>query len=122
MSLSFKQFSSLTESHAAPHITMTLQQVIDAGKVTNTVQVVIMAQLIAALKDSPDNIAVVRNASEYPLGSIESIKNLPASDQVELAKNLLLQINPGYHIGSCESDPSTSSSAWINNVLQHQKW
>lgn len=120
MSLSFKEFSTLTESHAAPHITMTLQQVIDAGKVTNTVQVVIMAQLIAALKDSPDNVAVVKNVSEYPISNIDSIKNLPAADQVELAKQLLLQISPGFHIGPCETDPTASSSAWINNVLRHQ--
>ena len=120
MSLTFKSFSQLFEHHANPNVTMTLQQVIDAGKITNTVQVVIMSQLIASLKNS-DDISSVRNYMEFPVSNTDSIRNLPASDQVELAKNLLLQISPGYHIGACETDPCTSTNAWVNRALQHQK-
>lgn len=119
MSFSFKQFNSIFENSAAPHIVMTLQQVISAGKVTNTVQSVIMSQLLGAL--SHNNVAAVRNLNEYSASSSSDIKQLPPIEQVNLATELLSIIQTGYQISASCSDPTSSDAAWVNRVLQHQK-
>lgn len=122
MTLTFKQFTLLAEASNPIHVTMTLQQVIDAGKITNSVQAVIIAQVIENLKHEPDPI--VRNINEYPAFSssnINALKNLPPEDQVELARSLLNQINREFDIRSGSPDPTSSSPAWINSVLQPQK-
>jgi hypothetical protein len=98
--LSFKKFIKLDEQAASPMITMPLQEVINAGKVTNMVQIVIMAQLTCALKEFTGALAtryiyeVARDSSSAVL--IDSLKKMPAADQVTLAKELLHHISQEY--------------------------
>lgn len=119
MQFSFKQFNSLFEHSAAPHIIMTLQQVISSGKITNTVQSVIMSQLLNGLKHN--DTSVVRNISEFSAASSSDLKLLHADVQVSVAQELLTIIQSGYYISTSCADPSTSSANWVNRVLQHQK-
>ena len=125
MPLSFKQFSSLTqltESSNPVHVLLTLQQVIDVGKITNTAQVIIMAQCAEALRHNEAPFFL--NVNEFPAfskGNIDAIKNLPPNDQVELAKLLISKISIPFEIRAGCADPTSSSTAWVNSVLQPQK-
>ena len=117
--LTFKQFVQLNEHQVGPHITQTLQQVIDAGKITNTVQSVIMAQVIGALSNG--DVSAVRDLNAFPATSSAQLKQLPAEDQVHLAQQLLNTLSTGYHISSGGTDPSSTINAWINSAPQRQK-
>lgn len=117
--LTFKQFAQLNEHQFGPHIMQTLQQVIDSGKITNTVQSVIMSQIIGALHDG--DISAVRDLNAFPATSSSQLKLLPAEDQVHLAQQLLNTLSTGYHIRSGCADPTSTINAWINSALQHQK-
>lgn len=120
MSFTFKKFVRLDEMAASPQVTMPLQEVITAGKVTNMVQIVIMAQLIGALKhfrggDAARYINEITGTASYSV-VIDSLKKMPASDQVQLARELLQHINQEYDLY-----PNTMCGNELQHVSNIQK-
>jgi hypothetical protein len=119
----------LTEGVIPVHITMTLEQVIREGKVTNNVQHFVMAGLISMFKDGgparwPRDL---NSYSTMTFGTnahvLEELKSLPAEDATELAQWLLVQLG---RTATFESNPYSASNKmstveWVKWVLHHQK-
>lgn len=115
----------LTEGVIPIHLTMTLEQVITNGKVTNSVQHFIMAGLIGLFKDGGP-ARWPRDLNAYPMctGSdiLEGVKSLAPAESVELAQWLLTSLqNPA----SFESNPFAcqtpmSTVDWVRWVLRKQ--
>jgi hypothetical protein len=114
--LTFKNIVRINEMKSSPQITMPLKEVIANGKVTNMVQIVIMSQLMNALKHFRGSEAtryiyeVAQESSSASL--IDSLKKMPGSDQVHLARELLDQISGDYDLYpvGCESHQLRSVS------------
>lgn len=106
----------LTEGLVPIHYFMILREVMKAGKITNTVQTVLMSYLIQHFKY--DTVQNIRNLNEHPpMGDLVNfVRNLPAEDQVELAQwlfdNLKIDENP-----TCYIDPHMELSEWVRWVL-----
>lgn len=114
--LTFKNIVRIDEMKSSPQITMPLKEVIAAGKVTNMVQIVIMSQLMCALKHIQGSEAtryiyeVAQQASSATL--IDSLKKMSGTDQVHLARELLDHISGDYDLypDSCVSHINHSVS------------
>lgn len=123
MSFSFKQFSQINEMKASPMVYMPLEEVIAAGKVTNTVQIMVMAQLIGSLKHF-EGAAAARYMNEVyltggtPASMIKSLREMPEVDQVHLARELLRHIRQEYDI---TPDNRCGTASNINYVSDIQK-
>ena len=125
--LTFKNYlthseAMLSEEHAAPHISLTVQQVIDGNGVSNMVQIIILCQLIQLFKYGSGG--EVRSIREFPTPDgalINSVKSLPNEDQVELAKFFKKELDKGYAITSSWANPSADHKQWVNWVVQSQK-
>lgn len=123
MSLSFKTFARLNEHQSSPQITMPLQEVIKAGKVTNTVQIMIMAQLLGALKSFQGGEATRYMNEIYleggtPASVIQSLRDMPAEHQVNLARELLGHISQEYSI---TTDAPCGTGGLIQSISNVQK-
>jgi len=114
----------LTEGVIPVHLTMTLEQVISAGKVTNNVQHFIMAGLIGLLKDG--NLARwPRDINAYPMNTnaavIEAVKNLTPQESVEMATWLLSCLKETEAFESnCYMNQSMDYIDWMKWVLRRQ--
>jgi hypothetical protein len=128
----------LAESTTPIHITMMLNEVIKAGKITNTAQVVILGQLVELFKYAPYNgqqgqaIEIPKFTSaikprymyeQQPSKKVyDDIRALVAEDQVKLAYWCATQL------ALAEADeqlakwvnPQMGLSAWIQYVSQAQ--
>lgn len=116
---------NLAEGVIPVHISMTLEQVIAAGKVTNSVQNFIMAGLIAMFKDGgPTRWPRDINSYAMATGSdlVEAVKGMSANESVEMAKWLLEQLA---RPASFESNPYCNSAMqmndWVKMVLRRQE-
>lgn len=113
----------LTEGIIPSHITMILQEVLRCGKITNTVQAMIMAQLIDFFQFG--NAMSIRNFDEArPTNKdlLDSVKAMEAAQQVELASWLLSQLSLAYAGRDCLTwcDPQKSLNDWVSWVLRRQ--
>lgn len=116
-----KDLGFLGESTVPVTMLMTLREIVNAGKITNSAQTFMVATLIQFLKN--EGPATVRNINEYhPMSAdIEIVKALPAAEQVALATWLI-------NILSCWSsaialtlhNPEQDLIDWINLVLRKQ--
>jgi hypothetical protein len=115
---------NLAEGVIPVHISITLEQVISAGKVTNNVQNFIMAGLISMFKDGGPT-RWPRDLNSYAMATsaelVEAVKNLSPTDSVQMAHWLLQQLaNPA----SFESNPYCNSgmqmNEWVRWVLRRQ--
>ena len=97
----------LCEGVIPVHLTMTLEQVINAGKVTNSVQHFIMAGLISMFKEGgPYRWPRDLNSYAMATGSeiIEAVKTLNDGEAVEMAHWLL---------GALQTPASFESNPWV---------
>lgn len=114
----------LTEGVIPVHLTMTLEQVISAGKVTNNVQYFVMAGLIGLLKDG--NLARwPRDLNAYPMNTssavIDAVKNLTPAESVEMATWLLETLKQTEALeSSMYSNHSMNPTDWVKWVLRRQ--
>jgi hypothetical protein len=116
----------LSEGVIPAHLTMTLEQVITAGKVTNNVQTFIMAGLISLFKDGGP-ARWPRDLNAYPMATgsdmIEAVKSIFDSEAVELATWLLEKLHTPATFESnpyaC-SNPQMNVVEWIRYVLKKQ--
>lgn len=114
----------LNEGVIPVHLTMTLEQVIAAGKVTNPVQTFIIAELSNMFRDggpyrwSRDlNPYGAENSSEI----IEAVKSLSDEDTVELSKWLLERLcTPATFESNPYSNPTMDTLSWVKWVLKRQ--
>lgn len=115
---------NLAEGVIPVHISMTLDQIINAGKVTNSVQYFILAGLISMLKDgSPTRWP--RDLNSYGMSTsseqIDAIKTISDSEAVELATWLGNELQNSVNF---ETNPYASPQmdivGWIRWVLKRQ--
>ena len=113
----------LSEGVIPVHLTMTLEQVITAGKVTNNVQHFIMAGLIGMFKDGAP-ARWPRDLNTYPMDTssevIEAVKAMTPAESVEMAKWLLTSLQGPACFESNPYAQSGGTLGWIRNVLQRQ--
>ena len=115
----------LSEGVIPVHLTMTLEQIISAGKITNNVQYFIVAGLINMFKDGGPH-RWPRELNSYPMATssdvIDAVKALTPDELVEMAHWLLESLKKP---ASFESDPcacptSMDTQGWIQWVLSKQ--
>jgi hypothetical protein len=112
----------LSEGVIPVHLTMTLERIINDGKVTNNVQHFIMAGLISMFKDGgPTNWP--RDLNAYPMGTgsdiLDAVKGLSPTESVEMAKWLLNSLqNPA----SFESNPYACSGPNPMDTAEWMRW
>lgn len=116
-----KGTESVQEGVIPVHIPMTLNQIISAGKVTNSVQYFILAGLIHMFKDG-QLTRWPRDLNAYAMSTsadlIDEVKSLSDSESVDLAKWLLAELhNPA----NFESNPYACSHPQMNTV-EWVKW
>jgi hypothetical protein len=99
------------------HITMTLEQIIDAGKVTNNVQYFVMASLISHFKNG-SSLRWPRDLNSYSMNAnaamIDAVKNLTPEESVEMANWLLDSLN--------QSAKAEAQKQYVNQDLDTIDW
>jgi hypothetical protein len=116
---------NLNEGVIPVAITMTLEQVISAGKVTNSVQTFIMAGLVSMFKDGGPT-RWPRDINSYSMATgadlIEAVKGLNDGEAVEMAKWLLSElVKPATFESNPCTNPTMGTQEWVRWVLQKQK-
>ena len=117
----------LTEGVIPVHITMTLEQIITAGKVTNSVQNFVMAGLVSMFKDGgparwPRDLNAYSMATSSDL--IEAVKTLSDTEAVGVATWLYNQLQAP---ATFESNPYSCANPqmqpveWMRWVLHKQR-
>jgi len=127
----------ISESSTPIHMTMLLDEVRQAGKITNTAQTVLIAQLVQLLKFSPvdpkNDILQFQQAhsamkpryvyeNPTPKELIDDIKALSGEDQVKLAEWLLQQLAMIEASEDMEIyyNPQMELTKWIHLVTKSQ--
>ena len=114
----------VTEGIIPVHISMTLQQIIDAGKVTNSVQTFILAELSNMFKQGgphrwPRDLKPY--GAETPSVMIDAIRGLSDSEAVDLAQWFLVKLE---EVSNFETNPYTKpemdTQQWVRWVLSRQ--
>lgn len=115
---------NLSEGVIPVHISMTLDQIINAGKVTNSVQYFILAGLISMFKDGGPT-RWPRDLNSYSMSvsseQIDAVKTISDTEAVELAQWLGNELQ---RPANFENNPYVNSSQdmveWIRFVLRKQ--
>jgi hypothetical protein len=115
----------LREGVIPTHISMTLEQVITAGKVTNNVQNFIIAGLVSMFKEGAPS-RWPRDLNSYSMATssdlVEAVKLLSANESVELAGWLLQQLaNPAAFESNPYCNNAMQTNEWVRWVLKRQK-
>jgi hypothetical protein len=114
----------LTEGVIPVHLAMTLDQVIDSGKITNSIQTFTIAGLIAMFRDGgPTRWPRDLNAYSMIASSetIDAVKGLSDSEAVEMAEWLKQQlVKPVEFETDPHSAPQTDVVKWMRYVLKKQ--
>src|SRR5271167_1452884 len=118
---------NLAEGVIPVHLTMTLEQVIRDGKVTNNVAYFVIGALVEMFKNGGMNTRWPRDLNAYNMTTnseiIDSIRSLTPMEHVGMATWLLSELqrpvnfetNP-YCVRTSPQDPT----AWMRWVLQRQ--
>ena len=132
--MKLNEIKQVNESSTPIHMTMILQEVIKAGKVTNMIQYVILAQLVemfkyAAQRDNQQSAEYVSGASpryvyEFPTPKqiYDELKSLDDKDKVNLAKWCLSQLSASEVLENNAKwcNPQMGLAQWIQWVNQKQ--
>lgn len=115
----------LSEGVIPVHITMTLEQVIRDGGITNNVQYFIMASLIEMFKNGgPYRWPRELNSYEMTTSSeiIEQVKSFTPELAVQTANWLcnVLRVPASFEAKPFACNPAMSVVDWMNLVLKHQ--
>ena len=115
----------LSEGVIPVHLTMTLEQVISAGKITNNVQYFTIAGLIGLFKDGGPT-RWPRQLNSYPMATssdvVEAVKGMTDKEAVEISSWLLTSLaNPA----AFEANPYVCTTPmnpmdWMRWVLKRQ--
>ena len=117
----------LLEGVIPVHLTMTLEQVVRSGKITNDVQTFIMANLMSLFREGT-TYRWPREINPYPMNAnadmINVVRGLPPTEAVNLASWLLealkvpasYESNPFAHV----CNPQLSPVEWLEWVLKRQ--
>lgn len=112
----------LVEGVIPVHITMTLEQVIAAGAVTNNVQHFIMAGLIGLFKDGGP-YRWPRDLNAYPMATgsdvLEAVKSLSPQESVEMAQWLLSKLDGP---ATFEADPYAKGCPSPAQTVDWMRW
>ena len=115
---------NLAEGVIPAHISMTLQQIVDAGKVTNSVQTFILADLSSMYKDGgPYRWSRDLNSygSESSSAIIDALRQLPDEESVELARWFLEKLEDTSNFESnAFAKPEMCTTDWVRYVLSRQ--
>lgn len=105
------------------HITMTLEQIVNSGKITNSVQTFVVAGLIEMFKNGgPHRWPREANLYEYPTMStnsdmISTVRGLTAEEQKDIAQWLILELkNPAAFENNPCQNTNMGVSEWIQRV------
>lgn len=106
----------LTEGQVPIHYFMILNDVVNNGGISNTVQTVLMASLIQFFKY--ETVSNIRYLNEHPpmADLISYVKQLPKEDQARLAEWLLSNLK-GPDLPTCFQRPSLPLDQWMGWVL-----
>lgn len=114
----------LKEGVIPVHLSMTLEQVVEAGKVTNNVQHFVMAGLVSMFKDGGPT-RWPRDLNSYPMATgsdvLEAVKSLTPDETVEMAKWLLDSLQKPASFESSYTCPHpVDTVGWMRWVLKRQ--
>ena len=117
----------LLEGVIPVHLTMTLEQVVRAGKITNNVQTFTMANLMSLFREGT-TYRWSRDINPYPSNAtsdmINLVRGLPNEEVVSLASWLLeaLQVPASYESNPFAQmcNPQLSPVEWMKWVLKRQ--
>lgn len=117
---------NLSEGVIPVHLTMTLEQVVAAGRVTNVVQHMILAGLTSMFKDGGP-AQWPRDLNSYSMCTssdmLEAVKLLTPAESVDLASWLIEMLNKPATFESnpyaC-SQPEMSTAEWVRWVTRRQ--
>jgi hypothetical protein len=117
----------LLEGVIPVHLTMTLEQVVRAGKITNNVQTFIMADLMSLFREGT-SYRWSRDINSYPMNAsadmINLVRDLPNEEVTALASWLLeaLQVPASYESNPFAQmcNPQLSPVEWMKWVLKRQ--
>ena len=117
----------LKEGVIPVHLTMTLEQIVTDGQVTNNVQHFVMAGLVGLFKDGGP-MRWPRDLNAYPMATgsdvLEAIKSLSATESTEMASWLLASLqNPARFESTpaaCAATSPQQIADWMRLVLKHQ--
>lgn len=116
---------NLAEGVIPAHIEMTLEQIVSAGKVTNSVQTFIMAGLVSMFKDGGPT-RWPRDINSYSMATgadlIEAVRGLNDNEAVEMAKWLLSElVKPATFESNPCTNPAMGTQEWVRWVLHKQR-
>lgn len=131
------EIKPLKESTTPIHISMLLQEICKAGKITNMAQTLVVAQMVQLFKiglADANNPAVYMGKAEAaqkpryaweektPKALIDEIKALSGEDACKLASWCLIRLGMVEAEEKLEQyrDPSTSLAQWISYVTKAQ--
>jgi hypothetical protein len=120
---------NLAEGVIPPHISMTLGQIINDGKITNPVQIYVLGAMLEMFKNGqctqwPRQLVNYQMVTSSDL--IEAIKTLDSVKQAQFAQWVLNELQV---MGNYESqmglrapfvNPHMNPIDWVNHVLQAQ--
>lgn len=116
----------LAEGVIPPHISMTLGQIVDDGKITNPVQIYILGAMLEMFKNG-QNTQWPRQLNSYSMATsadlIEAVESLDSESAAKFAQWVLneLQVMGNYEsqsISCCK--PHMNPVEWVAHVLKAQ--
>jgi hypothetical protein len=118
------EMEMLMEGVIPPHVTMTLEQVVNAGKITNPVQTFLLANLITMFKNGGLDRWPRTLNSNTPAGEdvIEAVRSLSDHESVDLAKWMIaaLQVPATFEARpSPFFSPDAKPADWVRWVTRH---
>ena len=119
--MKLEEIKPLKESTAPIHIVMLLQEVVNAGKVTNMTQYVALSQIVQLVKlGNPKPRYMYENPT--PKSLLDEMKELSGEDQVKLAEWCLARLAVTDAQESMERfcNPHMALSQWIAYVTKAQ--
>jgi hypothetical protein len=119
------EMEMLKEGVIPPHVSMTLDQVVNAGKITNPVQTFLLANLIGMFKDGGLDRWPRELTSHYQSRSdvIEAVRSLKDNEIVDLAKWMIaaLQVPENFEARpSPFHSPQANAASWVQWVTRKQ--
>jgi len=116
---------NLSEGVIPAHIEMTLQQVVNDGKVTNSVQTYIIAGLVCMFKDGGP-AQWPRDLNSYSMITnsdiIDAVKGFSDTESVDISTWLLQKLAIQASFESCPyAKPALGPQEWVRWVLSKQE-
>lgn len=120
------EMEMLKEGVIPPHVSMTLDQVVEAGKITNPVQTFLLANLIGLFKNGflerwPRELQASSTGTQSEV--IEAVRSLKDDEVVDLAKWMIaaLEVPENFEARPAPyHDPAAKSAEWVKWVTRRK--